>query len=203
MRLCVRCAQHERTCCQGTEVLVTDGDIARIAAYTGRHDFWEFRRPADPWYLTPQPADPNWLLYTARADGTRPVLKHQASGDCVFLTAQGCSLPLTVRPLVCRLYPYDYTERGITGTVPGCPLYLLEEGEDLFTALGMRLEEAQQWRRQLYQELRRGRVWRENRHHLRSAAGVPRRRLQRRRNGGVRPARDHRSPGSDAAAAGM
>jgi Fe-S-cluster containining protein len=156
MNLCAKCAQHERTCCQRTEIFVTQGDRQRITAYTGKRDFWEYRHPQDPEYWEAQPHDPIWQPSTVRPDGTRPMLKHQASGDCVFLTATGCSLPGNVRPLVCRLYPYDYTAEGLQGTVPGCPLYLLEPGQELFEAIGMQRQAAEQWQRQLYSELRLG-----------------------------------------------
>jgi Fe-S-cluster containining protein len=108
VNLCAKCAQHELTCCQGTEVFVTDGDVRRIAAYVGKADFWEYRQPKDPVYTVHQPTDPHWLHYTVRPDGTRPQLKHQRSGDCTFLTSTGCALPAEVRPLICRLYPHDY-----------------------------------------------------------------------------------------------
>jgi len=168
MNLCARCAQHERTCCQQTDILVTDGDIHRITQHVGRSDFWEYRQPSYP--VTAQPEDPNWLSYTLRPDGRRPLLKQQGAGDCTFLTPTGCSLPVEVRPLICRLYPYDYTEQRITGTVPGCPLYLLEKRQTLREGIGMQLEDAKRWRQQLYAELRAGSVWHENRHYLRPAS---------------------------------
>ena len=170
MNLCAKCAQRELTCCQNTEVLVTDGDLQRIATYVGRTDFWEYQKPQDPVYSMHQPADPNWLDYTLRPDGTRPQLKHLLSGDCTFLTSTGCSLPSEVRPLICRLYPYDYTEHGIDGTVSGCPLYLLEKGQTLIGEIGINPGDAKRWHEQLYSELRVGSVWHENRHHLRSAS---------------------------------
>ena len=163
MKLCAKCARHERTCCQDTEILVTDGDIQRIRDHAGRSDFWEYRTPSDPEYLEENPGDPHWLWYTVRADGTRPVLKHKVSRDCTFLSPTGCSLPMEVRPLICRLYPYDYSEREIIGTVPGCPLYLLEKGQTMIEGVGVRLEDAKRWRRQLYSELKDGSVLRENR----------------------------------------
>lgn len=166
MRLCVKCAQHEQTCCQGSEILVTDGDIQRIGKHVGRSDFWEFKAPSDPEDSEHAPNDPNWRLYTMRADGTKPILKHKESGDCTFLTPMGCCLPVDVRPLVCRLYPYDYTERRITGIVGGCPVYLLEKGQTIVEGVGVKLKDAKRWRRQLYGELKRGSVSRENRSQL-------------------------------------
>ena len=53
------------------------------------------------------------------------MLKRQPDGDCTFLGEQGCVLPLETRPLICRLYPYDYSEQGIRDELAaGCPLEL-------------------------------------------------------------------------------
>lgn len=169
MNLCAKCARYWQTCCQNTEVVLTEGDIRRITENTGRTDFWAYQKPLNPSYLAIQPEDPNWLDYTVRPDGTRPQLKHQPSGDCIFLTPTGCALTVEVRPLVCRLYPYDYTEQGITGTVQGCPTHLLEKGQTLLEGIGMNYADSERWRLQLYEELRAGSIWYENRPHVRSA----------------------------------
>lgn len=155
---CARCAQAQRTCCQRAEVLLTEGDVARIRAYTGRADFAERRAPADPEYLAPDPEDPHWLALTARTDGTRRMLKRRPDGDCGFLGAAGCELPGSVRPLVCRLYPWDYTESGLTGSAGEyCPSQLLgSAGRPMTEVLGIRAEEARRWHAQLYRELRHG-----------------------------------------------
>ena len=166
MTLCVKCAQYETTCCQACKIFVTDGDIQRIRDHVGHADFWEYSDPGDPDMVKPQPQDPNWLLYTLRPDGTRPHLKQRLSGSCTFLSSSGCVLPSGVRPLICRLYPYDYTEDGITRTVTGCPIYLLEKGQNIIDGLGMKHADAERWRAQLYHELRSGSVYDENRHHV-------------------------------------
>src|SRR5688500_5670296 len=72
--LCVRCAAHQQTCCQTSEIAVTLGDVRRIAAHTGRQDVWEYRAPSDPVYLH-HPDDPIWLETVIRPDGTRRVLR--------------------------------------------------------------------------------------------------------------------------------
>lgn len=153
--LCVRCARTQRTCCQICEIYITPGDQERIAAYTGESDFHEYRRPANPEYLD-QDDDPLWAACVFRPDGTRRVLRRTESEGCVFLGANGCRLPLEVRPLVCRLYPFDYTEQGLQG-VNGtmCPTWLLAPGETLLQSLDMDAETAEAWRRQLYAEIRR------------------------------------------------
>jgi Fe-S-cluster containining protein len=152
--ICVRCARHRLTCCQISEVYATPGDVDRITAHTGRDDFSEFRVPDDPYYLD-QDDDPAWREHVFRPDSSRRVLKREANGNCTFLGPQGCTLPYETRPLVCRLYPYDYNEDGIrTELVEGCPLELLPPGQGLIEALDMRLEDARRWHRQLYAEIR-------------------------------------------------
>ncbi len=153
--LCVRCAQTQRTCCQICEIYITPGDLDRIAAYTGESDFHEYRRPINPEYLD-QDDDPLWAACVFRPDGTRRVLRRTEPDGCFFLGANGCRLPPDVRPLVCRLYPFEYTEQGlqsVSGTM--CPTRLLAAGETLLESLGMDAETAEVWRRQLYAEIRR------------------------------------------------
>lgn len=150
------CAKHalmERTCCQTAEVLLTEGDKARIATHTGRTDFWERKAPADPSYAD-QDDDPNFLAWGFHPDGTRPILRKKENGDCGFLGTAGCTLPMDVRPLICRLYPYDYTERGIHGVAGGCPAEVVPPGSTILEVVGMRRDDADRWHRMLYRELR-------------------------------------------------
>jgi Fe-S-cluster containining protein len=142
-----------QTCCQTSQVYVTLGDVARIAAHTGRDDFHEFRLPDDPIYLE-QSDDPTWERYAFQPDGTRRVLRRIGDADCVFLGERGCTLPLEVRPLICRIYPYDFNAEGIKERLArGCPTELIRPGETLLTELDMRYDDAERWRRQLYAEL--------------------------------------------------
>jgi Fe-S-cluster containining protein len=143
-----------QTCCQTCEIYATLGDVQRIAAHTGRDDFHEFRAPANPVYLD-HDEDPTWRDGVFQPDGTRRVLKRERGGDCTFLGPHGCTLPGDVRPLVCRIYPYDYTEAGIIPDelAPGCPLELLRNGETLISALDMNIADAERWRSQLYAEI--------------------------------------------------
>lgn len=151
--LCARCARHTQTCCQATEVHVTVGDVKRIEQYTGREDFFEFRAPVKPTYAD-QDDDPVWREKVFRPDGTRRVLKWQPNLDCTFLGPHGCTLPQDVRPLICRIFPYDYTADGILPEfAEGCPLELLRPGQGLIEALDMNLEVARRWHAQLYQEI--------------------------------------------------
>jgi Fe-S-cluster containining protein len=136
------------------QILVTRRDVLRIEAETKRSDFFEFRRPDDPTYLD-QDDDPIWRDNAFQPDGTRRVLKKQANGDCTFLGPAGCILSIEARPLVCRLYPFDYTAEGLhIELAPGCPLELLLPGQELIPTLGMDRAAAEVWRQQLYEELK-------------------------------------------------
>lgn len=153
--LCARCAKVKVTCCEeGREIYVTPGDVRRIQAYTGLDGFHTFRAPGDPVYLD-QSDDPAWESFVFQADGTRRILRQVDAGRCMFLGQAGCMMPVEVRPLVCRMYPYDYTEQGIKDQpAEGCPVHLLRPGEDLFVSMSMNLEDARRWHRQLYEEIR-------------------------------------------------
>ncbi len=155
---CARCAAVQRTCCQRAEILVTAGDVDRISTHTETSAFVERRRPTDPEYVEPDAGDPNWLRYTVREDGTRLMLRRRPDGDCVFLGADGCKLTLAVRPLVCRIYPFGFTEFGLAGIAADyCPTNLLAPaGTSMTDVLGMSAFDAERWRTQLYQELRDG-----------------------------------------------
>lgn len=151
--ICVKCAATRRTCCQESEIYVTPADVRRIEEHTGRGGFTERRAPDDPVYLD-QDDDPTWMRYVFLSDGTRRVLRRQPGGDCTFLGSHGCELPLAVRPLVCRLYPYHYNEGGIVSVSEGCPTQLLRAGETIVDALEMNRRLAEGWHAQLYRELR-------------------------------------------------
>lgn len=151
--LCVRCAGKGKTCCQGTEVYVTLGDVGRICRQTGATDFTELAPVFNPVY-SDQSHDPVWQAHVFRRDGRRRVLKRSPSGDCTFLTATGCRLSMEVRPLVCRLFPFSYASGGIGLEFdPGCPVSLLEPRESLIDALHMSPDQAREWHRMLYEEI--------------------------------------------------
>jgi uncharacterized protein len=154
MRICAQCATRGSTCCcVNRDILVTRRDIERIVRVVGQRNFFEYRQPIDPGYLD-QDDDPNWLRYTMHPEGTRRVLKHGENKACHFVTSTGCVLPLKARPLVCRLYPFMYNERGLTGVLSECPEHLLSDNETILDALHMSYDEARVWRDRLYAELR-------------------------------------------------
>jgi uncharacterized protein len=77
---CARCATLQETCCQVADVLVTEGDRARIEAQVGHAEFWERRVRVPRWEY--DETDPNWAQMTTRTDGTCTLLKRRTNGDC-------------------------------------------------------------------------------------------------------------------------
>lgn len=151
--LCARCAKHTTTCCQKTDIYVTLGDVRRISNHSGKVDFFEFRRPA---YSVDdqQVEDPFWYEHVFREDGQRRVLKHQPDGNCFFLGPHGCTLSDETRPLICRLYPFDYNaEQILPRLASGCPVELLRPEQSLIDELQMDVNRAEQIRRLLYVEM--------------------------------------------------
>jgi Fe-S-cluster containining protein len=163
----------QRTCCQRTEILVTSGDVARIERHVAREDgaFHEWREPPDPAYVEHDERDPRWLELTVRADGKRHVLAQEPNGDCTFLGPEGCTLSREVRPLICRLYPLRYSERGVEGEAAEyCPIAVLQPPEgSMALLLGMEELEIRRWHAMLYEELEEDLERDEGRPHLRSA----------------------------------
>lgn len=171
---CATCAGLQKTCCQRAEIVITEGDRARIARFTGRTGFATRLAPERAAYAEADPDDPNWQRWTIAEDGTRAVLRRRPAGDCSFLGAAGCTLPEDVRPLVCRLYPWSYTERGLQGLDDEyCPKQALlprdQPGATMLTVLGMDPVVGERWRRMLYEELRTREESHESRADLRPA----------------------------------
>ena len=137
-------------------MIVTEGDKVRIAAWVEAHagpdPFWEDRWPRRALQVD-DGSDPTWAL-AFHMDGSRPILRHRPNMDCVFLGAEGCVLPTETRPLVCRLYPRDYDERGLRGLDNDCPTEaVVPEGMSITDLIGLDPERAERWRRQLYREI--------------------------------------------------
>ncbi len=151
--LCSRCAGLGGTCCQNTAIFLTAGDVSRIRGAGVREEFRDYAAPADGEDGPDASYDPLWSRIFG-ADGRRRILRHREDGDCWFLTDRGCSLSMDARPLVCRLYPFDYTGttiKGVHGHI--CPSPERENAPLLLAALEMNRESAEQWRRQLYHEI--------------------------------------------------
>jgi len=149
---CVTCAGNGTSCCEGTQIGLTTGDVQRIATFLGHDDFFHLET-AEPDYLDVLD-DPDWVALTVRPDGRRRVLKRTPGKRCGMLTDLGCQLPWDVRPLICRLHPYTYTEAGISGIAATCPISGHAAWPIVLTDLGMAVAHAQEWHRLLYAELR-------------------------------------------------
>jgi uncharacterized protein len=160
MRLCNRCKDIQETCCQGSIIPLTRGDIERITRASGTSDFFIYTPCLQPTPTDIQDYgyDPNWLQYTILKGSFHRLLKRDENKKCVFLSDHGCTLSEDTRPLICRLYPYSYNEFGMIGLVLNenlsCPLHLLKEGETPADVLEINSEEGECWRAQLYRELR-------------------------------------------------
>jgi len=139
-------------------MLLSLGDVARIAAAVGADDFYEVRHYPDLSFLRQYDYDPNWARYTVLAGHRRRQLRVRADGSCVLLSPAGCVLPTAARPLMCRLYPHDYNESAVRGFCTGddlaCPVHLLRPGESLEQVIGESSAQIEQWRALLYRELR-------------------------------------------------
>jgi len=153
MNLCAKCASINRDCCTGRDIILTDGDISRIINFNQFYkDFFELRVSTDSSYFDTE-NDPVWFKNTINLDKTRRVIKHQNNNKCFFITQKGCALPLNIRPLVCRLHPLEYIQNQITGISNDCPKELLDKDEDFLKSVGIDLNEANEWLKQLYYEL--------------------------------------------------
>ncbi|MBS2031566.1 MAG: hypothetical protein JST54_26945 [Deltaproteobacteria bacterium] len=115
--ICAACPKAiSKTCCQPGEphglATLTGGDIARIREAT--------RKPArhfvDEEAFGPLEAHGHAQLRPANANAiVRGVRRHLRAWDgaCVFHSAEsGCSLSADVRPLACRLYPFEVDAHG-------------------------------------------------------------------------------------------
>ena len=151
--LCARCARVQKACCQSPEIYVTPGDVRRLAALHPGLDFWHYRRAESP-EGTEHDDDPQWYR-TFCDDGSRRVLRQREGADCIFLGPAGCTMQLESRPLICRLYPLDYTAEGFRPyDAPRCPTQLLAPSQTLLGALDMSAEGGEAWRAQLYEEIK-------------------------------------------------
>ena len=153
---CVCCARSGHSCCQGYQIPLTAGDIQRVAEFLGNTDFYRIEVPVfddiSPDY------DPSWLPLIEEPDHRVRVLKRTPEKRCSLLTESGCQLPWERRPLICRLYPYTYTETGILGIDASCPISCGGGWQAALADMEMPQVRAMQWVSQLYNEFRAGAV---------------------------------------------
>ena len=152
--ICARCGARGLTCCQHTQVFVTRGDLRRIGAATGKQDFHECA--IAPAANRGDGEDPVWDRIFS-PDGNRRVLRHKQEenrNDCCFLGEKGCALALADRPLICRLYPFEYDAVAIKGvSAHHCPEPERHSNPLMLALLGMNRDEAEEWRKMLYAEI--------------------------------------------------
>lgn len=165
MSICAQCAKIQRTCCEQTnvEVALTEKDLVRIALQTGRSDFYQrqaVRSDQLDVYENPARHSDNVAVYIMGLfdqDGCRPILKKQPDGSCVFVSATGCTLPVASRPLLCRIYPYDWNDaRELWVNADYCPKALFCDETDLLLQVADPIEVARALVDQLYDELTEG-----------------------------------------------
>ena len=149
--ICAGCAQAGTSCCVNRHIYVTAEDIHRIRQATGEKDFTVLEAVSGPY--AEQGDDPAWSQYVL-ANRERRVLKRREDGSCHFLGQEGCVMDLATRPILCRLYPYEYAEKGIQGLDGQCPVSRSGDPDGDLKEMGMAPGCLEAWHRQLYQEIR-------------------------------------------------
>ncbi|MGC1377815.1 MAG: hypothetical protein WA821_16400 [Anaerolineales bacterium] len=136
MSKCSECSKLQPTCCENTEICVTNGDIKRIAVYIGRNDFYHLMPVAEEmkyFYENPFNITKGSEIYIKclfDEDGRRNILKKNGN-RCGFLTPVGCELPLNVRPIICRLHPYNWNDNKDIWLEPHCPESLFKDEQEI------------------------------------------------------------------------
>ncbi|GAB6143399.1 YkgJ family cysteine cluster protein [Desulfocicer niacini] len=150
---CMSCARVGTSCCKNNQVNLTTGDIQRVSDFLGHQNFYTLEPPVleeiCPAY------DPQWLPLIMEPTGKVRVLKRTAEKNCSMLTENGCQLPYDCRPLICRLYPYTYTEEGIMGIDASCPISREKNWSVILEQLDMPADKARQWLGLLYTEVKK------------------------------------------------
>jgi uncharacterized protein len=148
----MNCARIGTSCCTHYQIILTTGDIQRIFDFLGHQDFFTLEPPVlediEPDY------DPLWMPLILKPEGVVCVIKRTQEKSCALLTETGCSLPYDCRPLICRLYPYQYTEEGVLGIDKDCPISVEKEWGGALDTLDMTIDKAKQWISLLYAEVR-------------------------------------------------
>ena len=165
MSTCAECAKIQKTCCEEeiTFVGLTCGDIERISEFTGQEDFYELQAVDEELkdiYVNPLNYSENdriYVTYFFDSEGRRNVLKKNKNGECCFITDNGCLLPSNIRPLICRIYPYEWNDQHEIWVEAGyCPKELFKDNEDLIRKVGLSAEEAKRLVSQFYAEIMKG-----------------------------------------------
>lgn len=150
---CIDCSRTDACCCCGVEIYLTGGDVSRITKHNGisADEFSHFVAPTG--IYVDAAGDPGWNPLVLRPDGTRRIVKLRRDGSCTFLTSTGCSLPLDVRPLLCRIHPYDFDRQSLKGVDADCPISAMPDQPAALKAIGMPRDAVATWHRALYSEI--------------------------------------------------
>ncbi|UCG39108.1 MAG: YkgJ family cysteine cluster protein [bacterium] len=152
--ICAGCARAGKSCCVNRQIYLTPGDVERITRATGAGAFVTEEAPW-PQYREDGGDDPVWSINVLNGERRRTLARRQ-DGSCVFLGDRGCLLDLQVRPLLCRLHPYEYAECGLEGLDATCPVAVCGDPAGVLREMGMAPEAVSAWHRTLYEEIRTG-----------------------------------------------
>ncbi len=133
--ICLRCSRVNPTCCclpPGQEKSffpLSRNEINEIDNYLKGNDFF-VRETNDRNFLTRLtkilPAPGKLINERFPLDNFHFRLKTYSDGRCVLLTQKGCMLPVDIRPVYCRLYPFWLHNNRLTFLIdPSC---LAQEG---------------------------------------------------------------------------
>lgn len=162
MSKCSECSKLQLTCCEleVTEVAITNGDIRRISDYTGRNDFYHLKQVSEEMkYVYENPANvpkglEQYVEYLFDEEGRRNILKKNERNGCCFLTPNGCALPSNIKPIICRLFPYDWNDnRDVWMDFTTCPKILFKDEQELKELVCLPEEEAKRLIDLLYYEI--------------------------------------------------
>ena len=161
---CLDCASRNQSCCVNVHIFITSGDIERISQASDIHDFYS-SEPLTPEYFDGG-GDPDWNNLILDENGCRKIVRQTETGNCIFLSEKGCRLKPDIRPLLCRIYPYDFTGRKIVGISNYCPVSADNSWQEVLNLSQMHYHAAQEWIKQLYDEIYHEKVQPDNNKHV-------------------------------------
>ncbi len=148
---CATCASLGHSCCKGYQIYLTSGDIVRISGFLKHSDFYTYEPPIlsdiEPDY------DTCWLPLIMSEGNRVRVLNRTDDKQCCLAFAMGCLLPLETRPLICRLFPYDFINHHILGIDSSCPISKECNWQSILDGMEMTESKAQHWVDLLYEEI--------------------------------------------------
>jgi len=161
--LCANCGRSGRKgCCVYETIVLTREDVQRIRSFLPEsiqfYDICDLTSVQNERVARWADGDPAWLRLVSAENGNARVLKTKQDGLCWFLEAEGCCLPMHVKPLVCRLYPYDRFSEFELPEYPlqedvNCPPELFVTSKNVAELIGVCRSDVEKWHAQLYKEI--------------------------------------------------